>query len=84
MVKASFTSLTVRRDQNNYNEIAHQMSESITEQYYEMSPLSEIPELGGKPSVQQNKDQIQHIDTSGYLIPSRMLETSGDYQTFED
>lgn len=84
LVKASFTSLTVRRDQNNYNEVPNQMSESITGQYYEVSPLSDISVSGCHPTVQQNIDQIQHIHTSGYLIPSSILETGEDYQTIAD
>lgn len=84
MVKSAFTSLTARRDENNYNEIPHHMTESITGQYYEVTPLSEISASGGKPPIIQNIEQIQHIDTSGYLIPSGMLETSGDYHTIAD
>ncbi|VDI08019.1 Hypothetical predicted protein [Mytilus galloprovincialis] len=81
LTNASYTSLTVRRDQNNYNEaVPHEMSDSITGQYYEMSSVSETH----APTVQQNINKIQHIDTSGYLIPSGMLETSGDYHTITD
>ncbi|VDH91479.1 Hypothetical predicted protein, partial [Mytilus galloprovincialis] len=84
LANASYTTLTVRRDQNNYNEVPDQMSVSIIGQYYEMSAVSETHASGDKPTVQQNIDQIQHIDTSGYLIPSGMLETGGDYQTIAD
>ncbi|CAG2185530.1 unnamed protein product [Mytilus edulis] len=84
LTKASYATLTVRRDQNNYNEVPHEMSDSITGQYYEVSPLSEIPAPGCQITAQQNIDVIQHIDTSGYLIPSGMLETDGDYQTITD
>ncbi|CAC5419081.1 unnamed protein product [Mytilus coruscus] len=84
LIKVSFTSLTARRDQNNYNEIPPQMSDSVTGQYYEVSTLSEISAPGCQPTAQQNRDQVQHIDTSGYLIPSSMLQTSGDYHTITD
>ncbi|VDI34095.1 Hypothetical predicted protein, partial [Mytilus galloprovincialis] len=80
LANASYTTLTVRRDQNNYNEVPNQMSVSIIGQYYEMSAASETH----APTVQQNINQIQHIDTYGYLIPSGMLETDGDYQTIAD
>ncbi|CAC5419079.1 unnamed protein product [Mytilus coruscus] len=85
LMKAAFTSLTARRDQNNYNEIPHQMLDSITGQYHEVLPLSEISASGCQSTVQQNIDQIQHTDTSGYLIPSSMLRGSGDhYQSIAD
>ncbi|VDI42884.1 Hypothetical predicted protein [Mytilus galloprovincialis] len=84
LTKASYTTLAVRRDQNTYNEVPHEMSDSITGQYYEVSPLSEIPTSGCQITAQQNIAIIQHIDTSGFLIPSGMLETDGDYQTITD
>lgn len=85
MIKASFTSLTERREQHNYNEIPHQMSDSVTGQYYEMSALSEISAPGCPSTVQQNIDQIHHVDTSEYLIPSSVLQMSGDhYQSIEN
>ncbi|VDI82291.1 Hypothetical predicted protein [Mytilus galloprovincialis] len=80
LANASYTTLTVRRDQNNYNDVPNQMSVSIIGQYYEMSAASETH----ASTVQQNINQIQHIDTYGYLIPSGMLETDGDYQTIAD
>ncbi|VDI09118.1 Hypothetical predicted protein, partial [Mytilus galloprovincialis] len=80
LVKASYTTLTVRRDENNYNGIAHQMSGSTTEHYYEESPLSVIPTSEGQAAAHQNMlDQIQHVDTSGYLILSNTMETRGDH-----
>ncbi|CAG2219764.1 unnamed protein product [Mytilus edulis] len=72
LIKAAFTSLTVRRDQSNYNEIPQQMSESTTRHYDEVSPLSEIAASKCHPADQQNIEQIQHIDLSGYLVPSNM------------
>ncbi|XP_071132914.1 uncharacterized protein [Mytilus edulis] len=84
LTKASYTTLSVRRDQNTYNQVPHEMSDSITGQHYEVSPLSEIPTSGCQITAQQNIAIIQHIDTSGYLIPSGMLETDGDYQTITD
>ncbi|CAG2215078.1 SDK [Mytilus edulis] len=85
LTKAYYTTLTVRRDQNTYNEIPRQTSDSVTGQYYEMSPLSSIAASGCQSCVQQKIDQIQHVDTSGYLILSKIPETSGDnYQTISD
>lgn len=82
MKKASFTSLTPRRDEHFYNE----MTDSINGQYYEVMPLSEIPAAPGCQSVtQQNLDQVNHIDASGYLILSNKAEENGEnYQTIEN
>ncbi|XP_063446980.1 uncharacterized protein LOC134726504 [Mytilus trossulus] len=79
LIKASYTTLTVRRDENNYNEIPHQMSDHMAEHYYEESPLSVIPTSEGQSAAHQKINQIQHVDTSGCLIPSDIMETGGDH-----
>lgn len=78
-MKASYTTFTVRRDENNYKGIPHQMSDSTTEHYYEESSLSVIPTSEGQSTAHQNIDQIQHVDSSGYLILSNTMETGGDH-----
>ncbi|CAC5419078.1 unnamed protein product [Mytilus coruscus] len=85
LMKVHFTSLTPRRDENNYNEIPYQISDTITGQYYEVVPLSEITASGCSSTVQQNIDQIKHIDTAGYPIPSSILERrEGHYETIAE
>ncbi|CAG2248865.1 unnamed protein product [Mytilus edulis] len=79
LVKASYTTFTVRRDENNYKGIPHQMSDSTTEHYYEESSLSVIPTSKGQSTAHQNIDQIQHVDSSGCLILSNTMETGGDH-----
>ncbi|XP_063447574.1 uncharacterized protein LOC134727122 [Mytilus trossulus] len=79
LIKASYASLTVRRDQNHYNEIHHQMSDHISEHNYEVSALSVIPTSEGQVATHQKINQIQHVDTSGYLILSGITETGGDH-----
>ncbi|CAC5388098.1 unnamed protein product [Mytilus coruscus] len=86
LIKVYFTSLITRRDENSYNEIPNQRSDTITEEYYdEVVPLSEIPVSECPSTVQQNIEHIQSIDTAGYPIISSILETSeGHYQTIAD
>ncbi|XP_076080390.1 uncharacterized protein LOC143051335 [Mytilus galloprovincialis] len=77
LIKASFTSLTARRDQNYYNEIPHQMTDSTEEHGYEMSS---IPSASGcQATVQQSINNIQHIDTFRNVIPSGISQMSGDH-----
>ncbi|CAC5422108.1 unnamed protein product [Mytilus coruscus] len=60
--KASYTCLTVRRDQNIYNETTHHLSDAG--HYLEIVPLAEMSASVYRPTGQQNIDQIQHVDTS--------------------
>ncbi|VDI48876.1 Hypothetical predicted protein [Mytilus galloprovincialis] len=81
LMKAYFTSLTPRQDENNYNEI----SETSVGQHYAVEPLYENTASGCHCSVQQNIDQIQHIVTAGYSVHSNVQETiEGHYSTISE
>ncbi|CAG2210115.1 unnamed protein product [Mytilus edulis] len=66
--KASYTCLTVRRDQNTYNEITTHLSDA--DQYHEILPLSEMSASGSRPPRSPSIDRKQNVDSSGYLILS--------------
>ena len=74
--KASYKCLTLRRDQNIYNETTHRLS--AAGHYLEIMPLDEMSASWYQPTEQQLIDQIQHVDISGYLIPSSSLQRNED------